>query len=229
MAGLRSEDCFSLRRILDVALGQINVAPWDSSKLTFGRVPWVVRIRKAHPTKPVFIIAALAKPINCPIGHPVSVIDLAIDRIIFHLNDSGVTATHRIDFEVAIKHWIEHAECFWMIVQNPDAVVQGSIRAMRCTLEVVKAPVRARCPVVPRIYRGMCSAGGHTSLWERIERIDVGLEVRLADERRGVSRSREFFDDTRRINRQRNTIHPDSVRGRVLPRNDGGARRHTDH
>ena len=116
-----------------------------------------------------------------------------------------------------------------MVRHHPLGVVQWSHDAVGGELEVIKTTVHAASTIEPGLFDG-----GNAQIRERVlgkasERIHERLEVRLADERRGVARVVQVLGHRRCVDGERHAIHPRAVRRRELTRQHRGPRRHADH
>ena len=80
-----------LVQVLGVAGRERHFAPVDPSHLRLRWVPRVVRIGEAHPAEPVLVGIERIEPGDRPVGHPVGVVDPAVDRVDLDLGRPRVT------------------------------------------------------------------------------------------------------------------------------------------
>ena len=217
VAGLGIEHRLALPRILDVAGRQWHVAPIDATELRRRRVPRMMWIGEAHPAEPVVVGTERVEPRDRAIGDPVGVVPLPRHGVVVHLRRSRLTATGGADLQGRVEHREEHRHRLRMVGGHPPRVVQRAKGAMRCGLEVLEAAMQPdRFPA------------GEAVLGEAGERVEEGLEVRLADQRGAVSVVVQHRSDRGRVDGEGDAVHPHAVRARMLAGDDGRARWHAD-
>ena len=92
VAGLAVEDRLPRRPGPRVAGRQRHLAPVDAAHLGLRRVPGVVGVGEAHPAEPVVVGVERVEPGDGPVGHPVGVVDPAVDGVDLDLGRAGVAA-----------------------------------------------------------------------------------------------------------------------------------------
>ena len=146
-----------------------------------------------------------------------------------HLRGAGRAAARRVDVEGGVEHRVVHPDRRRVVLPQPHRVVQRRGRSVGGELQVLEAAVRTRAAVGPRLLDGLRAEPRERVLGEPAERVQVRLEVGLADQGGPVAVPLEQRGDRRGVDRQRNAVHPHAVRGRVLAGQDRGPGRHADH
>ena len=134
-----------------------------------------------------------------------------------HLAGAGVAAAGCVDLKFLVEVLVEAGKRFRVVLLHPFIVVQDQ-RRMRGQFHVVET---AMWPVLaqPR----------HLAFVELLMKVEEGLEMRLADQRRPVAAFFvEILRDRRRIGGERHAVHPDAMGRDILPGDHGRARRHAD-
>ena len=175
------EDALAFGGVLGVARGQVDVAPVDAAHLRLRWIPRVVGVGEAHPAEPVVVGVEGVEPADRPVGHPVGVVPALVDGVHVDLRCAGLATTCGVDLEGVVEDRVEAADGLGVLGGEPAGVVGGAQRAVRGELEVLEAAVHAA---------GRAGVGAHGVLGEPLERVEEGLEVGLADERRAVARRR---------------------------------------
>ena len=132
-----------------------------------------------------------------------------------HLRCAGLAAADGADLQGRVEHLVEHRHHFGMVGGQPSCVVEWADRSVRRSLEVLETTVQPGEPFA-----------GESVLDEAGERIEEGLEVRLADQRRSVAVVVQHRRHAGRIDRQGDAVHPHAVRARMLTGDDRRSRRH---
>ena len=229
VARLVIEHSLTLRGIFDVSGRKIEIFPVDATQLRLRRVPRVVRVGETHPAEPVRVGGQRAEPRNRLVGHPLGVIPLARNLVVFHLRRTGVAATARIHLQLLVEHLEEHRCGRGILLAQPSRIVERPESAVRGEREVLESAVRRGQSVGADNHLGLEPARADAVLGETQERIDERLEVRLADQRGSVSRTAQVTSDARCVGRQRNAVHPHAVRAHVLAGEHRATRRHAHH
>ena len=99
MSGFRVEDRFAFAPVGRISGRQRNVTRVDAFQFGLRRIPRMMRVREAHPTKPVVVVRTGAEPVDCALGDPVGVVPVARDRIVVHLRRPRRAAAGRVDVE----------------------------------------------------------------------------------------------------------------------------------
>ena len=86
--GLGVQDGLAFRPVLGVAGRQGDVAPVDAAHLGLRRVPGMVGVGEAHPAEPVLVRPDGVQPGHGAIGHPVRVVQRAVDGVDLDLGAS---------------------------------------------------------------------------------------------------------------------------------------------
>ncbi len=99
--------------------------------------------------------------------------------------------------------------------------MQGADGAVGGELEMLESPMRPSGRLGSRCRQRV--------LEEALERVEIRLEMGLADQRGVIARFMQGGCHRRSVHRERHAVHPHPVGGRVLTRNDGGTRGHAHH
>ena len=175
----------------------------------------MMRIREAHPAEPVIVDGEGVEPRDRAVGDPIGVVPLARDRVVVHLRRAGFASARSIDLQRRVEHGIEHRHCIGMLAGHPPGVVQRAERTVRRRLEMFEAAVQPDEILTSEAV-----------LDEPGERIEEGLEVRLADQRAAIAVIVQHRGHRRSVERQGDTVHPHAVGAGMLPGDDGRPRRH---
>ena len=141
MTGLVVDDPLAFGGVFRVPGRQRHLSPVDAVDLGLGRVPRVMRVRKAHPAEPVLVGAQRIEPADRPIGHPVGVVQVAVDRVHLHLGSIGVPAASAVYLHRRIEDAVEAADHLGVLPGQPLRIVQGSEASVAGQLQVFETPV----------------------------------------------------------------------------------------
>ncbi len=178
--------------------------------LVVGRVERVVRIGEAHPAEPRFVRRYRSQPRDSAFGDPVGVVVLARNGVVRDLRRAGIAAAG------AREHRGEAPHILRMVRPQPVGVVVPAHRSVRCQLDVFEAP-----PGPEAVLEGEAVLGKMQA------RVEVRVEVCLADERGAVARpAPELARHARRVGWQRDAVGDDAMCLRILAGQHRRARRH---
>ena len=171
----------------------------------------MVRIRKAHPAEERRAGIERAQPRDRAIRDPVRVVVRPRDVVVRDFRRAGVAAGSAREDRAEAGHFVR------MMLVEPRRVVMPSEGSVRGEFGMIESPPGGVVPL-----------GGAAVLGKTQQQIEMGIEMRLAEQRGAVAGGTQHACDVRRGIVELDAVRDDAVRERMLPGEHRRARRHAD-
>ena len=206
--------------VLGVAGREGDLAPVDAADLGLRRVPRVVRVGEAHPAEPVVVGVERVEPVDRPVGHPVGVVDPAVDGLTFTWGAPVSPPASALTWRLSsmARQYIPRASG-WLRTSHSRSGA-GPWRRGWPSRGARTPDASRRGAWCPWSTAGSPRSGGRDR-----------SRARSAPSRPVPCGSRrpQHLGDRGGVRRQRHAVHEHAVGARVLAGQDGRAGRHADH